>query len=78
VPVAAHATGGAGGVIVLRGRVVSLAGERAVEGSEQGLGPDEAEAERLGTALAERLLEEGADRILAQVRAGAAPAIPEP
>jgi len=62
----------------LRGRVISLAGERAVEGDEAGPVSDEAAAAALGTALAERLLGEGAAAILSEVREAAAPSVPEP
>ena len=59
----------------LRGRVISLGGERAVEGHEAGPASNEAAAEALGTTLAERLLGEGAATILAEVRAAAAPPV---
>jgi hydroxymethylbilane synthase len=62
----------------LHGRVVSLRGERAVEGQELRPARDEAEADELGVRLAERLLDEGAASILAEVRTAAAPAVPEP
>ncbi len=39
---------------------------------------DEAQADSLGSALAARLLDEGAASILAEVRAGAAPVVSEP
>jgi hydroxymethylbilane synthase len=77
VPVAAHAIQ-EGGELRLHGRVVSLRGERGVEGQESATVVDQAAADRLGVRLAERLLDEGAGEILAQVRAGAAPAVPEP
>jgi hydroxymethylbilane synthase len=77
VPVAAHAIQ-EGGELRLHGRVVSLRGERGVEGQESATVVDHAAADRLGVRLAERLLDEGAGEILAQVRAGAAPAVPEP
>jgi hypothetical protein len=39
---------------------------------------DEREADDLGVRLADRLLDDGAASILAEVRAEAAPVIPEP
>ena len=78
VPVAAHAELGEGGELRLHGRVLSLLGERGVEGVESGPARTEAEADSLGVALAERLLEDGADSILAEVRAAGAPVVPEP
>jgi hydroxymethylbilane synthase len=78
VPVAAHAELRREGGLRLHGRVVSLRGERAVEGVESGAVADERAAEALGAALAERLLHEGAASILAEVRAVAVPAVPEP
>jgi hydroxymethylbilane synthase len=78
VPVAAHAELGRDGRLRLHGRVVSLRGERAVEGIEQGAAGDEAAADALGVRLAERLMDNGAAGILAEVRAVAAPAVPEP
>jgi hydroxymethylbilane synthase len=80
VPVAALAsrTRAAGDMIELHGRVISLGGERVVEGIERGEAPDEPAAERIGLRLAERLLAEGGVEILAQVRAGSAPAVTEP
>ena len=78
VPVAALAAVGEGGQIELRGRVVSLGGERAVDGVERQRASDEPDAERIGFRLAERLLAQGADSILAEVRAASAPAVPEP
>jgi hypothetical protein len=58
--------------------VVSLGGEHAVEGVEGADVDDEAAADDLGIALAERLLAEGASSILAEVRAAAIPSVPEP
>ncbi len=58
--------------------MISLGGERVVDGNEVGPGDNEAEAEAIGTALAERLLAEGAATILAEVRAAAAPGVTEP
>jgi hydroxymethylbilane synthase len=81
VPVAALATlESTGGEITLRldGRVISLGGERIAEGRESGLARTPQDAERLGTALAERLLGEGAAGILAEVRGGVVPVVSEP
>ena len=78
VPVAAHATLGEAGQARLHGRVVALRGERAVEGIETGVVRAAADADALGVRLAERLLEEGAAGILAEVRAVAVPDVPEP
>jgi hydroxymethylbilane synthase len=77
VPVAAQAVV-EHGTLRLHGRVVSLRGERGVEGQELGPTRDEREADDLGVRLAERLLEDGAASILAEVRATAAPAVTEP
>jgi len=65
-------------VLVLQGRVISLGGERLVEGVEARAARNEAAAAALGTALAERLLGEGAATILAEVREAAAPTVTEP
>jgi hydroxymethylbilane synthase len=78
VPVAAHATLGEGGRARLHGRVVSLRGERAVEGIETGAGGSDSDADALGVRLAERLLDDGAGDILAEARAASMPAVPEP
>ena len=79
VPVAAYAQlDGPSSSLQLRGRVISLGGERAVEGREAGPAMDEAAAAGIGTALAERLLAEGAATILAEVRAAVAPVVTEP
>jgi hydroxymethylbilane synthase len=77
VPVGAHATL-AGETVRVHGRVVSLKGERAVEAVETGLARDENEADALGVRLAERLLADGADAVLAEARSAAAPSVPEP
>jgi hydroxymethylbilane synthase len=77
VPVAAHAAL-RGDELRLHGRVVSLRGERAVEGEGVSAAGHAQEADELGVRLAERLLEEGAASILADVRAAAAPTVPEP
>ena len=60
------------------GRLVSLGGERAVEGVERGTAGDESSAELLGVRLADRLLGDGGAEILAQVRTAAAPVVSEP
>ena len=78
VPVAALADAQRWRTIRLHGRVVSLGGERSVEGVQEAPAVNEQAAEAVGIALAERLLDEGADEILAAVRAGHAPAVPEP
>jgi hydroxymethylbilane synthase len=81
VPVAALATAEAPGgeaAILLRGRVISLGGDRIAEGWERAPVRTQEDADRLGTALAERLLSEGAAGILAEVRAGVGPAVSEP
>jgi hydroxymethylbilane synthase len=77
VPVAAHARPESAGRLRLHGRVVSLEGERGVEGIETGTAADEGAAEALGVALAERLLGDGAASILAEVRAASAPSVSE-
>lgn len=77
VPVAAHARF-EGGTLRLHGRVVSLRGERGVEGIETAPARDERAADALGVVLAERLLDDGADAILAEVRATGAPSVGEP
>jgi len=80
VPVAALAgpVPGGSGVLELRGRVVSLGGERAVEGVERGTAGDESSAELLGVRLADRLLGDGGAEILTQVRTATGPAVSEP
>jgi hydroxymethylbilane synthase len=80
VPVAAYAQphGEPRLGLLLHGRVSSLNGQVTVEGREAGRVRDEVEAESLGSALAERLLTEGAAPILAEVRAAAAPLVTEP
>ncbi len=78
VPVAAHATLDSAGFLRLHGRVISLGGEHMVEGRTEGMTRTSEDAEIMGSSLAERLLEQGADAILAEVRGGAAPAVPEP
>lgn len=80
VPVGALAgpVPGDSGAIELRGRVVSLGGERAVDGAERGIALDEASAELLGVRLADRLLADGGAEILAQVRSMSGPPVSEP
>jgi hydroxymethylbilane synthase len=79
VPVAAYAETSRGDArLRLRGRIVSLEGERSVEGEEVGDARDEPEADLLGIRLAERLLAQGAAAILSQIRSAAAPAVSEP
>lgn len=81
VPIAALARlegQGSGARLRIHGRVIALQGERAVEGIEEGPASDERHADRLGAALAERLLDHGAAEILSAVRASAIPAVSEP
>jgi hydroxymethylbilane synthase len=81
VPVAAYAEldrEGRGSSIRLHGRVVSLGGDKMVEGRQAGVVGNENEAGVLGSALADRLLAEGASEILTEVRSAAAPAVTEP
>ena len=81
VPVAAYAQldrTSSESTLRLRGRVISLGGERSVEGREAGPASTEAAAAELGTTLAERLVAEGAATILAEVRQSAAPVVTEP
>ena len=70
VPIGALATHpvGAAGELVLRARVVSLEGDRAVEAERSGSAVDESEAEALGVDLAETLLARGAEEILTLIR----------
>jgi hydroxymethylbilane synthase len=81
VPVAAYAEFTGHGVaveLVLRGRVVALQGERAAEGASRGRVADEAAADAMGVALADRLLGEGAGEILTAARAVADLPVSEP
>lgn len=79
VPVAALATvESASWTLRLQGRVVSLNGEHAVGGQEEGTCRNEKAAEELGIRLAERLLAQGGQTILSEVRASALPAVTEP
>ncbi|MEZ0336087.1 MAG: hydroxymethylbilane synthase [Gemmatimonadales bacterium] len=79
VPVAAFAElDGSTGHLRLRGRIVSLGGEKAVDGIEEASADDERGAAAIGQALAERLLAQGAAEILTSVRASASPVVSEP
>ena len=81
VPIAAYAVvieTGAGHALRLQGRVLSLGGERKVEGEEQGVASAEADAEAIGVRLAERLLGNGAAEILSEMRGSVVPLVPEP
>jgi hydroxymethylbilane synthase len=79
VPVAAYAQRSPTGTMLrLHGRVVSLGGDAAVQGQEEGDVQTEAAARGLGIRLAERLLHEGAASILSEVRAGTVPLVSEP
>jgi hypothetical protein len=69
---------GAAWSIRLHGRVVSLRGDKAVEGRESGVAPDEPAAAELGARLADRLIAEGASQLLSQARSAGAPAVTEP
>ncbi|MGE0453283.1 MAG: hydroxymethylbilane synthase [Vicinamibacteria bacterium] len=59
----------AGGRLRLRGLVADIDGSRVVREETEGVAGDATAAARLGTALAERLLEAGASPILAKIRA---------
>jgi hydroxymethylbilane synthase len=63
VPIAAHAVLG-GGKLSIEGLVGSVSGDRILKSRREGK-PEDAEA--LGVALAEELLSQGADKILAEV-----------
>jgi hydroxymethylbilane synthase len=81
VPIAAYAEvdeGGAAWSIRLHGRVVSLRGDKAVEGKESGVAADEHAAGELGSRLADRLIAQGASEILSLARSADAPAVTEP
>ena len=81
VPLAAYAEvdeGGTASSIRLHGRVVSLRGEKAIEGKEAGVAADESAAAELGARLADRLIAEGASEILFEARSINAPAVTEP
>ncbi len=81
VPVAAYAEPtreGRKASLRLHGRVVSLDGEIMIEGMEVGIAGDEEAAMALGSALAERLLAEGAGSILTDARTASLPVVSEP
>ena len=79
VPIAAYAEpSGSGTQLRLYGRVISIGGESMVEGHQVGPAGDEIETAALGSALAERLLFEGARAILAETRGAGTPAVSEP
>jgi hydroxymethylbilane synthase len=81
VPVAAYAEvddAGPAWSIRLHGRVVSLRGDKAIEGRESGAAADEHAAGELGSRLAERLIADGASEILSAARSAGAPAVTEP
>jgi hydroxymethylbilane synthase len=78
VPVAAYADHGSGTELRLRGRIVSLSGERAVEGQATAAGVDQNAAAALGTSLAEQLLADGGAEILTAVRGASEPVVTEP
>jgi hydroxymethylbilane synthase len=77
VPVAALATL-ENTMLRLQGRVLSLAGDRMIEGRTSGIGRTVEEAEQLGSSLAAQLLSEGAAGVLADVRGSILPAVSEP
>jgi hydroxymethylbilane synthase len=62
----------------LHGRIVSLLGERAVEGHASAADADQDAAATLGTSLAEQLLVRGGAEILAGVRGSPQPVVTEP
>jgi hydroxymethylbilane synthase len=62
----------------LDGRVIALDGSSMIEGHDVEAVRDEESAAALGAALAERLLARGADTVLAEARAAAAPRVTEP
>jgi hydroxymethylbilane synthase len=78
VPIGAHAEIGQGDEIHLRGRVVSLGGERGFDGAETGVAGDERDASAVGETLAARLIADGAGALLADLRAESAPLVAEP
>jgi hydroxymethylbilane synthase len=81
VPVAALATlqpPGSGGMLLLHGRVLSLDGSTMMEMRQTGPAAGEDDAARMGVALAEQLLAEGAGALLERTRTTAAPGITEP
>jgi hydroxymethylbilane synthase len=78
VPVAALAALETGDTLRLHGRVIALDGSRMAEGHTSGRIREMDDAEQMGSALAGRLIREGAGEILAEVRAGHAPSVTEP
>jgi len=81
VPIAAYAVvdrSGSTPGLRLKGRVLSLAGDRMVEGETREDAADEPQADAAGVRLAERLLHQGAGEILSEARTAAAPVVPEP
>jgi hydroxymethylbilane synthase len=78
VPVAALAALEVGDTLRLHGRVIALDGSRMAEGHSSERVREVGDAEQVGAALADRLMREGAGEILAEVRAGHAPAVTEP
>jgi hydroxymethylbilane synthase len=80
VPIAAYAEQHRNGnsTLSLHGRVLSIRGERMIEGHAAGSLVDESASTELGISLAERLLHEGAGKILAEARKGLTPAVTEP
>jgi hydroxymethylbilane synthase len=81
VPVGAHAELDAtedGTELRLRGRIISLLGERAVDGHAIAANADENAAAAVGASLAERLLAGGGAEILAGVRGSPQPVVTEP
>jgi hydroxymethylbilane synthase len=69
---------GAARTVRLTGRVISLSGEKLIGGEETAPAATERAAEQLGTRLADRLLAEGAETILLEVRSTSAPLVTEP
>jgi porphobilinogen deaminase len=69
---------GSGGMLLLHGRVLSLDGSTMMEMRQTGPAAGEDDAARMGVALAEQLLAEGAGALLERTRTTAAPGITEP
>jgi hydroxymethylbilane synthase len=81
VPVAALATlepAPSGRMLRLHGRVLSLDGSTMMEARQTGAVGGDEDAVRMGVALAEQLLTDGAGALLGTTRAMAAPAVTEP
>ncbi len=78
VPIAARPQLDDGATVRLHGRVIALDGARMAEGRRSHAVRTQEDAERLGAELADQVLERGGADILAEVRAAAAPAVPEP